>query len=57
MASEFIEHNELGAAFEYIVSVLAERGIALDAETRESLAAAAAEMGLQHNPDWITLNR
>jgi hypothetical protein len=38
-AAEFIEHNELGVAFEYVVSVLDERGIALDAEARESFAA------------------
>ena len=48
---------EFGVAFEFVVSVLVERGIALDAEARESFAAAAAEMGLQANSDWIALNR
>jgi hypothetical protein len=56
-AVEYIEHNEFGVAFEFVVSVLVERGAALDPEARQAFAAAAAEMGLQANPDWIALNR
>jgi hypothetical protein len=57
IAVDYIEHNEFGVAFEFVVSVLVESGIALDKEARESFAAAVTEMGLQANPDWIALNR
>ena len=56
-AAEFIDHNELGVAFEYVVSVLVDRGIALNGEACKSLAAAAAEMRLEDNSDWIALTR
>ncbi|MDA0167899.1 MafI family immunity protein [Solirubrobacter taibaiensis] len=56
-AVDYIEHNEFGLAFEHVVSVLVERGIALNAEARESLAAAVTDMGLQANSDWIALGR
>ena len=33
-AEEFIDHNEFGVAFGYVVNVLVERGIELDARAR-----------------------
>ena len=52
---EFIEHNELGVAFEWLVYALAERATRLDDEVRERLGAAAVEMGLEENSDWLRL--
>lgn len=53
----FIDHNEFGVAFEYLVNVLVEQGLALDDRARASLGAAAAEMQLDGNADWLTLCR
>jgi hypothetical protein len=49
---EFLDHNELGVAFECIVSVLGEAQASVPTEARSHLAAAASEMGLEDNPDW-----
>ncbi len=54
---EFIDHNEFGVAFEYLVNVLVEQGVALDHRARASLVAAAAEMQLDGNADWLALCR
>ncbi len=52
---EFLDHNELGVAFEWTVSLTAEHGLALSDDAREHLAAAAAEMHLETNADWQRL--
>lgn len=52
---EFVDHNELGVAFEMLVSALVEAEANLDRRAREVLAAAAHEMGLERNDDWIAL--
>lgn len=55
LAVDFIDHNELGVAFECIVSSLVENDTPLAPLTRESLAAAAREMGLEGKEDWDEL--
>jgi hypothetical protein len=52
---EFLDHNELGVAFEWIVGMLAEPRNAIPDDARQHLAAAAAEMQLETNPDWQRL--
>jgi hypothetical protein len=52
---EFLDHNELGVAFEWIVSGLAQRDLAMPNDARQHLAAASTEMGLEDNPDWRRL--
>ena len=54
-AFDFIDHNEFGVAFEYLVNVLVEQKLALDDRARTSLAVAAAEMQLDGNNDWLAL--
>lgn len=49
---EFLDHNELGVAFEWIVSVLREARAVLPTDTLSHLSAAAAEIGLEDNSDW-----
>jgi hypothetical protein len=53
----YIEHNEFGIAFEYLVGALVERKIPLAEQARASLSADPAEMGLEDNADWIALGR
>lgn len=57
MALDFIDHNELGEAFEWIVGVLANRQLAVDHLARAPLAAAAAELRLDDHPMWVALSR
>ncbi len=52
---DFIGHNELGVAFEWLTNALVEAHIALHPEAREPLEAAAREMNLQDNADWRAL--
>jgi hypothetical protein len=52
---EFLDHNELGVAFEWLVSRLAEAHASLPTELHSNLAAAASETGLEDNPDWRAL--
>lgn len=56
MSEEFLDHNELGLAFETLVGALVEAGTTLPPEAHSHLAAAADEMGLQDNADWQLLN-
>lgn len=53
---EFLDHNELGVAFEWIVSVISERQLAISEAVRQHLAAAATEMHLEGNSDWQHLH-
>ena len=53
MAFDFIEHNEFGVAFEYVTNALVEVGARLTPAAHDALAAAAHEMGLEDNPDWV----
>lgn len=56
MTEEFLDHNELGLAFETLVGALVEAGTTPPAEAHAHLAAAADEMGLQDDADWRRLN-
>jgi hypothetical protein len=51
---EFLNHNELGVAFEWIVSVL-RRSHATQTDALGHLSAAAREMDLEDNSDWRAL--
>jgi hypothetical protein len=55
MTEEFLDHNELGLAFETLVHALVDGGTTLPPEARSHLAAAAKDMGLQDNADWQIL--
>lgn len=52
---EFLDHNEFGVAFEWIVNVMADRDLAIPSDARQHLAAASTEMQLGENPDWQRL--
>jgi len=52
---EFLAHNELGLAFQTLVAALADERAAPPASARDHLAAAAAEMELEDDPDWHRL--
>jgi len=54
---DFIDHNELGVAFEWMTSALVEAGARLKPEARDALAEAARAMGLEGNADWVQLSR
>ena len=54
-ANEFLDHNELGVAFELLTNVLVERDIPIDPRARAHFAAAAEAMGLTANADWVAL--
>ena len=56
MTEEFLDHNELGLAFETLVNALLETGSIPSPEAHTHLAAAADEMGLQDDADWRHLN-
>ena len=53
---EYLDHNELGLAFQTLASALADAGTTLPPTAREHLGAAAAEMGLDDDGDWRRLN-
>jgi hypothetical protein len=57
MAFDFIEHNEFGVAFQYVTDALVEVGARLTPAAHDALGAAAREMGLEDNPDWVRLSR
>jgi hypothetical protein len=52
---EFVDHNELGLAFQWMVAALADEGTSVSTDTRAHLAAAAADMDLSEDPDWRRL--
>ncbi len=52
MAVEYLDHNELGLAFEGIVEALAERGRPIGPRERRLLGDAAVDMNLTDNADW-----
>jgi len=56
MTEEFLDHNELGLAFQWLVGALADSGNTAPPEAHAHLEAAAAEMGLQDDADWRRLN-
>jgi hypothetical protein len=56
MSEEFLDHNELGLAFQTLVGALADGGTTPPPAAHTHLAAAAAEMSLQDDPDWRRLN-
>ena len=51
----FLEYNELGVAFDWIVGVLVERDLAMSDDARQRVAVASTEMQLELNPDWQRL--
>ncbi|MGO9972387.1 MAG: MafI family immunity protein [Solirubrobacteraceae bacterium] len=55
LVADFVEHNELGLAFEWTVEVIANSELELTKEARRHLSAAAAELGLRANRDWRRL--
>jgi hypothetical protein len=56
LTEEFLDHNELGLAFQILVGALAESGVTPPPEAQSHLEAAATEMGLQDDADWQLLN-
>lgn len=56
MATEFLDHNELDVAFQWVVSALADAGDQLPPDARRYLAAAASRMGLEDDPTWQRLD-
>jgi hypothetical protein len=56
LTEEFLDHNELGLAFETLVGALLETCTAPTAEVQSHLVLAASEMGLQGDADWQLLN-
>lgn len=52
---EYLDHNELGLAFQAIVAALAERGTPVGPTVRRKLADAAADMELASDPHWRRL--
>jgi hypothetical protein len=52
---EFLDHNELGVAFQWTVTALADANVTLAPDVRDHLAAAASEMNLTADPDWRRL--
>jgi hypothetical protein len=51
-AEEYLDHNELGLAFQQIVAALAERGEPVTPKVKRTLADAAADMGLHDDAGW-----
>jgi hypothetical protein len=51
-AEEYLDHNELGVAFQHIVAALAEHGEPVTLTVKSMLADAAADMDLHNDPDW-----
>lgn len=56
LIEEFLDHNELGLAFEILTGALAGMGKAPSPAAREHLAAAASDMGREDDPDWLLIN-
>jgi hypothetical protein len=52
---EYLDHNELGLAFQDIVAALAERGEPVTPTVKRTLAHAAADIGLFNDSDWRRL--
>jgi hypothetical protein len=52
---EYLDHNELGLAFEDIVSALLDCKAELTEDMQQALKAAAEEMGLGRDPAWRAL--
>jgi hypothetical protein len=50
--TEFLDHNELGLAFEHMVELLAERDAPLARSDLEALGSAAWDMALTDNTAW-----
>jgi hypothetical protein len=51
-AEVYLDHNELGVAFQHIVAALAEHGEPVTLTVKRMLADAAADMGLHNDRDW-----
>lgn len=56
LTEEFIDHNELGLAFQTLAGALADNATTPPPPVYAHLEAAAAEMNLQDDPDWRRLN-
>lgn len=54
--TEYLDVNELGLAFEYLVEHAIESGIALSPAARSELRLAAAEMSLEDNSAWLAID-
>lgn len=52
---EFLDVNELGLAFQWLVAALADTKTEVSEAVSARLARAAGEMGLQDDPDWRRL--
>ena len=57
MAVEYLDHNELGLAFEEIVEALAKQGEPVGPRERRLLGNAAVDMNLTDNSSWKRLRR
>ena len=55
LVADFVEHGELGLAFEWMVEVIANSQLELTKNARRHLSGAAAELGLRANRDWRRL--
>ena len=55
LVADFVEHNELGLAFEWTVEVIAKSELELTKSARRHLSGAAAELGMRANRDWRRL--
>jgi hypothetical protein len=52
---EFLDVNELGLAFQWLVTALADTNAEVSDAISAQLARAAHQMGLQDDPDWRRL--
>lgn len=56
MTEEFLDHNELGLAFQTLVGALGDSASSPTPAAHAHLEAAAVEMDLQDDADWRRLN-
>lgn len=54
-ALEYLDHNELGLAFQTLVGALADTSADVSDAAMAQLGLAAREMGIEDDPDWRRL--